>query len=73
MTTNNATLFSDIIGTMITETNSAGSVIPEKEYTLSNLTVNALHAALIGIFGMIVIPVLLLIFGIVVFMVRRRK
>lgn len=73
MTTNNATMFSDIIGNMITETNSAGSVIPEKEYTLSNLTVNALHAALIGIFGMIIIPVLLLVLGIVIFMVRRRK
>ena len=73
MTTNNASLFSDVIGNMITDTQSAGSVIPEKEYTLSNLTVNALHAALLGLLVTIILPILLLAGGIVIFMVRRKK
>ena len=51
----------------------AGSVIPEKEYTLSNLTVNALHAALLGLLVTIILPILLLAGGIVIFMVRRKK
>ena len=73
MTTNNATMFSDVIGNMITDTKSAGSVIPEKEYTLGNLTVNALHAALLGLLVTIILPILLLAGGIVIFMVRRKK
>ena len=73
MTTNNASLFSDIIGNMVTETESAGSVIPEKEYTLSNLTVNGLHAILLGLFATIIIPIMLLAGGIVIFMIRRKK
>lgn len=73
MTTNNASLFSGVIGNMITDTQSAGSVIPEKEYTLSNLTVNALHAALLGLLVTIILPILLLAGGIVIFMVRRKK
>ena len=73
MTTNNATMFSDVIGNMITDTKSAGSVIPEKEYTLGNLTVNALHAALLGLLVTIILPILFLAGGIVIFMVRRKK
>lgn len=73
MTTNNASLFSGVIGNMITDTQSAGSVIPEKEYTLSNLTVNALHAALLGLLVTMILPILLLAGGIVIFMVRRKK
>ena len=73
MTTNNESLFSGVIGNMITDTQSAGSVIPEKEYTLSNLTVNALHAALLGLLVTIILPILLLAGGIVIFMVRRKK
>ena len=73
MTTNNAALFSDVIGNMITDTRSAGSVIPEKEYTLSNLTVNALHAVLLGLLVTVILPILLLAGGIVIFMVRRKK
>ena len=73
MTTNNATMFSDVIGNMITNTKSAGSVIPEKEYTLSNLTVNALHAVLLGLLVTIIVPILLLAGGIVIFMIRRKK
>ena len=73
MTTNNASLFSGVIGNMITDTQSAGSVIPEKEYTLSNLTVNALHAALLGLLVTMILPILLLAGGIVIFMVRRKE
>ena len=40
---------------------------------LSNLTVNALHAVLLGLLVTIILPILLLSGGIVIFMVRRKK
>lgn len=73
MTANNATLFSDVIGSMIPQTEAAGSVIPEKSYTLSNLTVNALYGVFLGLLFTIVLPLILLILGIVLFVMRRKK
>ena len=73
MTPNNASMFSDCISSMVPETEAKGSVIPEKEYTLGNLTVNALAAVLIGLVTAIFIPILLLAAGIVIFAVRRKK
>ena len=73
MTANNAGMFSDCISSMIPETEAKGSVIPEKEYTLGTLTVNALSAVLIGLFTAILIPILILAAGIVIFAVRRKK
>jgi ABC-2 type transport system permease protein len=73
LTANNATLFADAISNMIPETESAGSVIPEKSYTLGNITVSALYAVLLGILVTIAAPLILLIIGIVIFVVRRKK
>ena len=73
VTANNVTLFSDAVNTLVGETDSAGSVIPEKEYTLSNITVSAMYAILLGLSFAIVVPIILLILGIVIFMVRRKK
>lgn len=73
MTANNTMMFADVIGNVITQTQSAGSVIPEKSFDLGNITVNALYAVLIGLTVMIVVPLILLIMGIVIFIVRRNK
>lgn len=73
VTANNVTLFSDAVNTLVGETDNAGSVIPEKEYTLDNITVSAMYAILLGLSFAIVVPIILLILGIVIFMVRRKK
>lgn len=73
MTGNNAVLFSDMISNMVGDTQLAASVIPQKYYTLSALTVNASSGVLLGLLTIIVIPIALLAAGIVIFAVRRKK
>jgi ABC-2 type transport system permease protein len=66
-------MFADVIGNMIPETESAGSVIPEKSYTLGTVTVSAMFGMLLGLIFTIVVPIILLILGIIIFVVRRKK
>lgn len=73
MTANNGVLFSDVIGSLVPETESLGTVIPMKDYTLDNLTVNALWSVLLGLLFTIFVPIILLVTGIVIFVVRRKK
>jgi ABC-2 type transport system permease protein len=51
----------------------ASSVIPVKDYTLSNITINTLQAVITGLIIMIAVPILLIIIGIVVWTMRRKK
>ena len=51
----------------------ASSVIPVKDYTLSNITINTLQAVITGLIIMIAVPILLIIIGIVVWAMRRKK
>ncbi len=73
MTANNAVLFSDVISTIVPDTDSSDSVIPVKEYTLDNLTVNALWSILLGLLFTIFAPLILVGTGIVIFAIRRKK
>lgn len=73
LTSNNATLFDDVTTKLIGETKLAASVIPEKEYTLGNLTVSAIYTILWGLLFTIVVPIVLIVCGIVIFVVRRKK
>ena len=73
LTSNNATLFDDVTTKLIGETKLAASVIPEKEYTLGKLTVSAVYTILWGLLFTIVIPIVLIVCGIVIFVVRRKK
>ncbi|MCD7709578.1 MAG: copper ABC transporter permease, partial [Clostridiales bacterium] len=73
MTANNATMFTDIVSAVVGDTELASSVIPVKSYSLSNITVTALYALLVGFTFMIIIPVVALVVGIVIFVVRRKK
>jgi ABC-2 type transport system permease protein len=73
MTANNATLFSDVISVLVPETGASGTVIPEKSFTLGNITVSALYSIIIGIIFMFVVPIVLLGIGIAIFVIRRKK
>lgn len=73
LTSNNATLFDDVTTKLIGETKLAASVIPEKEYTLGKLTVSAIYTILLGLLFTIIIPIILIVCGIVIFVVRRKK
>lgn len=73
MTVNNSVLFSDAISNLVPQTQAAGSIIAEKEYTLDNLTVSAMYAVLLGLMLTIAVPLILVILGIVIFVIRRKK
>ena len=49
------------------------SVIPVKEYTLSNITVTSIAALLGGLAASILVPLLLIAAGIIIWAVRRKK
>lgn len=70
---NNADMFKDVISSMTGNVELASSVIPVKDYTLSNITINTLHAVITGLIIMIAVPILLIIIGIVVWAMRRKK
>ena len=66
-------MFKDVITSMTGNVELASSVIPVKEYTLSNITINTLQAVITGLIIMIAVPILLIIIGIVVWAMRRKK
>ena len=67
------TCFKDVITSMTGNVELASSVIPVKDYTLSNITINTLQAVITGLIIMIAVPILLIIIGIVVWAMRRKK
>lgn len=73
LTSNNAMLFDDVTGKLIGETKLASTVIPEKEYTLGKVTVSAVYSILLGLIFTIVVPITLIVCGIVIFVIRRKK
>ena len=70
---NNADMFKDVITSMTGNVELASSVIPVKDYTLSNITINTLQAVITGLIIMIAVPILLIIIGIDVWAMRRKK
>lgn len=70
---NNADMFKDVITSMTGNVELASSVIPVKDYTLSNITINTLQAVVTGLIIMVAVPILLIIIGIVVWAMRRKK
>jgi ABC-2 type transport system permease protein len=66
-------MFKDVITSMTGNVELASSVIPVKDYTLSNITINTLQAVVTGLIIMIAVPILLIIIGIVVWVMRRKK
>ena len=70
---NHAAMFTDIISQMTTETELASSVIPVKELSLSSLTIDTLTSLLWALVIIVVVPLVLLGYGISIWYVRRRK
>ncbi|MGN0394315.1 MAG: Gldg family protein [Coprococcus sp.] len=70
---NNVVMFKDMLAAMIGDTDISTSVIASKPYTLSNLTVSAGAGLLFGITLMVIVPLLLLISGIIIWVIRRKK
>lgn len=70
---NNATMFTDIVSKMVGEVELATSVIPEKEYSLSNITVSTFTAVMLWVVIMLIIPIILIVAGIAIWAVRRKK
>lgn len=70
---NNSAMFTGMISNMVGDTELKAGVIPEKEYTLSNLTVATLSAVALGLCIAIFIPIILIVCGIVIWAVRRKK
>lgn len=70
---NNASMFKDIISTLIGDSELSTSVIAAKEYSLSMITVTTAAAVGLGLSAIIVIPVLMIILGIVIWAKRRKK
>ena len=66
-------MFKDVITSMTGNVELASSVIPVKDYTLSNITINTLQAVITGLIIMIAVPIQLIIIGIVVWAMRRKK
>lgn len=70
---NHATMFTDIISQMTTETELASSVIPVKEVNLSNLTIDTMTSLMLAGMMIVLLPLALLGYGIFVWNVRRRR
>ena len=70
---NHASMFTDIISQMTTETELASSVIPVKELSLSNITVDTMTALSLALVIIILIPIGLLGYGIFIWAIRRKK
>lgn len=70
---NNSNLFSGAITGLVDDTGEGTTVIPVKEYDSSTLTVSAAVMLAGAALGIIVVPVLLLIVGIVIWARRRKR
>lgn len=70
---NHAAMFTDIISQMTTETELASSVIPVKELSLANLTINTQTGLLLALVMTVIVPLALLGYGISIWYVRRKR
>lgn len=68
-----ASMFTDIISQMTTESELASSVIPVKEINLSNLTIDTLTCMMLAFAIIILVPLLLLGYGGSIWYIRRKK
>lgn len=69
----NVSMFTDVLGSMVSSENLTASVIPVKDYTLGTITITSMVTLLGGLAATIVIPVVLIIAGVIVWAVRRKK
>ena len=70
---NNSTLFTGLVTSLAGDDGSSSSVIPVKEYTLGKITVTSATMLFGGLAGSILLPIVLLIIGVSIWAVRRKK
>lgn len=70
---NNISMFSDMLNSIVSTEELSVSVIPVKEYTLGTITVTSTATILGGMLAAIFIPVILILMGIVIWAIRRKK
>lgn len=70
---NNQAMFTDILGTIVESDTLSASVIPVKEYELGTITITSIVTLIGGLAGSILIPLVLLVIGIVIWAMRRKK
>lgn len=70
---NNSKMFSDILSSMVESEELSASVIPVKEYTLGTITVTSAVTILAGLAATVLIPIILIVIGIVIWAIRRKK
>ena len=70
---NNVSMFTDIISELTGGEEEDTAVIPVKEYTLGTITVTSISAIIGGLAASILVPIVLLVIGIVIWAVRRKK
>lgn len=70
---NHASMFTDILSQMTSQTELSSSVIAAKELTLSTITIDTMTYLMIGFIIMIAVPLALFITGIIIWAIRRKK
>ena len=69
----NVSMFSDVLGQLAGDDGESAGVIPVKEYTLGTLTVTSLGTLIGGLTATVILPILLIVTGVVIWAVRRKK
>lgn len=70
---NHAAMFTDMMSQITLQTELASSVIPAKDMTLSNLTIDTATALTWALIIVIIVPLVMLGVGIVIWYLRRKK
>lgn len=69
----NVSMFTDILSELVGDAGAATSVIPVKDYEFSTITITSIHTIIGGLVVAVVLPVVLLLAGIIIWTVRRKK
>ena len=69
----NVSMFSDVLGQLAGDDGESTGVIPVKEYTLGTITVTSLGTLIGGLAATVILPILLIVTGVVIWAVRRKK
>ena len=69
----NVSMFTDIMTNLTSGEDDNTSVIPVKDYKMSTITITSISTIIGGLAASIFIPVVLIIIGVVIWAVRRKK
>ena len=66
-------MFTDIVTNLTGGADNDTSVIPVKDYKMSTITITSISTIIGGLVASIFIPVVLIVIGVVIWAVRRKK